>query len=65
MEVDVEAVRLLLRRGLMRNASHSPLSSFAATTSSIVVVVVVIVIALQQVDSLLGSSGKCVLLVPL
>lgn len=64
MEVDVEAVRLLLRRGLMRNASHSPLSSFAATTSSIVVVVV-IVVALQQVDSLLGSSGKCVLLVPL
>lgn len=64
MEVDVEAVRLLLRRGLMRNASHSPISSFAATTSSIVVVVV-IVVALQQVDSLLGSSGKCVLLVPL
>lgn len=64
MEVDVEAVRLLLRRGLMRNASHSPLSSFAATTSSIVVVVV-IVVALQQVDSLLASSGKCVLLVPL
>lgn len=63
MEVDVEAVRLLLRRGLMRNASHSPLSSFAATSS--IVVVVVIVVALQQVDSLLGSSGKCVLLVPL
>lgn len=60
-DVDVVAVRLLLRRELMRNASHSPVSSLGVTTSSICVAA----FALQHVDSLFDSNGNCVLLVPL